>query len=86
MVATVRQTPDEIERELAADVWLSSGQIGTLLVLPRTTIWRRLQRGDIRSRPTPGGHSRWHPEDVRKLVDELRQVHGGESGGRRAAE
>jgi hypothetical protein len=77
MVTMVKQTPDEIEQLLAADAWLSSGQIGTLAGVPRTTIWRRLQRGDIRSKDTAGGHSRWHPEDVRKLVDELRQIHGG---------
>jgi IS30 family transposase len=73
----VQQTPDDIERELDAGAWLSSGQISTLLHRGRTTIWRRLQRGDIRSRQTPGGRSEWHPEDVRKLVDELRTIHGG---------
>jgi len=73
------ETPAQIEARLDAGEWLTSGQITTLLGRGRTTIWRRLQRGDIRSRQTPGGHSEWHPKDVRKLVDDLRHVHGGET-------
>jgi hypothetical protein len=72
--------PAEIERALAGGAWLTSGQICTLVGRPRTTMWRRLQQPDMHWRPTPGGRTReYQPEDVRKLVDELRQVHGGES-------
>lgn len=82
----VKQSPAEIESLLDGGAWLTSGQIATLVARGRTTIWARLQRGDLRSRNTPGGRSEWHPEDVRRLVDELRQVHGGAGGGRHAAE
>jgi len=72
----VKQTPDELEDMLADGAWLTSGQIATLLGRGRTTIWRRLQRDDMRSRKTPGGQSEWHPEDVRRIVAEARTVHG----------
>lgn len=74
--AMVKQTADELERMLGQDAWLSSGQIATLLGRGRTTIWRRLQADDMRSRKTPGGQSEWHPDDVRRLLAEARKVHG----------
>jgi hypothetical protein len=77
------QTPSEIEQLLDGGNWLTSGQIRILLspgggrLRGRTTVWRRLQKPDMRYRETPGGQREYHPEDVRRLLDESRQVRGG---------
>jgi IS30 family transposase len=76
----VNQTPEELQRLLDGGAWLTSGQIATLVGRGRSTIWRRLVRGDIRWQESPGGQKAYHPEDVRSLVAELRAVHGGTGG------
>ena len=83
------QTPEEIEQLLdggGETAWLTSGQIRVLLgrdgrLAGRTTVWRRLTRPDMRYRETLGGNREYHPEDVRRLLDESRRVHGGGEGG-----
>lgn len=77
----VSQTPDEIEAQLDAGTWLTSGQITTLLGRGRTTVWRWLndldEAGAMRYRETQGGVREYHPEDVRRMVDDARRVRGG---------
>lgn len=79
----VSQTREEIEQLLDAGTWLTSGQIRVLLAQPgrlagRTTVWRRLQRSDMRYRETLGGNKEYHPEDVGRLLNESRRVRGGQ--------
>jgi IS30 family transposase len=80
-VSMVNQTPEELQRLLDRGDWLTSGQIATLLGRGRTTMWRRLQRPDMRYQLSPGGQKAYHPEDVRRLVAEAREVRGGEPAG-----
>jgi hypothetical protein len=82
----VKESAEEVEQMLAAGTWLKSGRIAKLVGRDRTTIWARLKQDDMRFRLTPGGQKEFHPEDVRRLVDELREVHGGTAAGRHAAE
>ena len=75
----VSQTPSEIEQLLDGNAWLTSGQIAALLGRSRSTMWRRLRKPDVHWRATPGGVKEYDPEDVRRLLDESRRVHGGEA-------
>lgn len=70
---------DEIEQRLDAGEWLRPGEVATLLDVSRTTVHGLLKRGEIRYRATPGGQRRCNPEDVRRLLDAARRVHGGDA-------
>lgn len=69
----------DLERRLDAGEWLRPGQVATLLDISRGTVHNKLTSGEIRSRRKGGGIQRiCNPADVRRLLDESRQVHGGE--------
>jgi excisionase family DNA binding protein len=68
----------ELERRLNAGEELSPGEVAALLGVGRTTVHDMIRAGKIRYTKTPGGHRRCNPDDVRRLLDERRQVHGGE--------
>lgn len=74
------QDPTELERKLDAGEWLSPGQVAALLGVGRSTVTRRLNDGTLRYRRRGGGIQRvCDPADVRRLLDESRRVHGGDS-------
>lgn len=67
----------DIERRLDAGEGLLIGEAAALLHVGRSTIDRLIRRGTIRYqvRAGPGAYRECHPEDVRRLLDEYRQVH-----------
>ncbi len=70
-----------LERRLDAGEWLSPGEVAVLLGLGRTTVHGLLESGRIGFRLTTGGAKRQHrrcdPADVRRLLNERREVHRG---------
>ena len=79
-VTMASHTPSELERRLDAGEWLSGGQVATLLGVGRSTIQRRMADGTLKWRRRGGGIQRvCDPADVRRLLDESRRVHGGDS-------
>lgn len=72
---------DKIERQLNAGVWLSPGRVGVLFGRSRYAVDDWLNAGKIRYRRTPGGHRELNPDDVRQLLAEYRQEHGGADEG-----
>jgi len=67
----------DIERRLDAGEWLRPGDVGVLFGRTRYAVDDWMNAGKLRFRRSPGGHREAHPEDVRRLLDEQRQVHGG---------
>jgi excisionase family DNA binding protein len=69
----------DIERRLDAGEWLRPGEVAALLGIGRTTVHRMLGAGTIghRVRPGTGEQRECAPADVRRLLDERRQVHRG---------
>lgn len=67
----------DIEAQLNAGAWLSPGRVAVLFGRTRYAVDDWLNAGKLRYRRTPGGHRELNPEDVRRLLDEYRQEHGG---------
>lgn len=67
----------DLERRLAAGEWLPTGAVAVLLGQGRTTIHEWVEKDRIRYRRTLGGQRRCHPDDVRRLIAESQQIHGG---------
>lgn len=71
-------TPEEAK--LAAGGWLRIGEVIRLLGVSRTTVHRLLSSDPpaIRYRvaPGPGQYRECHPDDVRRLLEERRRIHG----------
>jgi len=74
---TVPHAREQATAALEAGAWLTLGQIAALIGYSRSTAWRRLRRGDLRYRTSPGGQRSYHPDDVRALVAETQRQHGG---------
>lgn len=78
-VTMVEQSPEELERMLDDGEWLKAGQVAALLGVDPATIHRRRAARKIRVRKQGGdGQYLFHPEDVRRLLDASREVHGGD--------
>lgn len=75
----------DLERRLDAGEWLRTGEVAALLGQGRTTVHRTLAGGDIRFRRTVGGQRHCNPEDVRRVLDRTREVHGDEPSEGQAA-
>lgn len=73
-------TPEEIERRLDAGEWLTIGDVSVLLKVDRSTAHRMLKTQPpmirYRFRAGPGRYRELHPEDVRRELDQRREVHG----------
>lgn len=68
----------DIERRLNADEWLRPGDVALLLGVARSTVHEYLKAGRIRYRRKGGGVQReCHPDDVRRLLAEAREVRRG---------
>lgn len=70
--------PATLERRLDAGDWLRTGEVAALLGISRGTVHNRVKAGEIRHKRKGGGIQRvCNPADVRRLLDESRQVRGG---------
>lgn len=79
--AKLRERRAAVERRLAANESLRLGEVATLAGRGRSTIQDWIQTGKWKPRHTRtlGGQRRFHPDDVRQLLAEVREVHGGEA-------
>lgn len=70
----------ELEKRLAANESLRLGEVATLAGRGRSTIQDWIATGKWRPRYTRtlGGQRKFNPDDVRKLLAEVREVHGGD--------
>lgn len=80
-IATMGDTPADLERRLSAGEWLLPGQVAKLLGVDRSTVVRMLAppespRIRYRERPGSGRYRECHPEDVRRELEARRRVHG----------
>lgn len=67
-----------LERRVRDGAWLKLGAVAKLLEVGRTTAHNMVNAGLIRYRWTPSRTQReCNPEDVVRLLDERRQMHGG---------
>lgn len=67
----------ELEKRVRAGEWLKTGAVATLLGIGRTKVHTLLGRGTIRYRVIPGGIQRvCNPEDVLRLLEDGRRMHG----------
>jgi hypothetical protein len=69
----VEQFPAEIEQMLDAGEWLKGGQIAILFGRDPATIYRWVSAGRFGYRQV-GGQREYDPADVRRELDEARQV------------
>lgn len=70
--------PATLERRLDAGDWLRTGEVAALLGVSRGTIHNWVKAGTIGHKRKGGGIQRvCNPEDVRRLLNQSRQVHGG---------
>lgn len=69
----------KLQERLDAGEWLRTGEVAALLGHGRTTFheWLKKNTG-VRYTRTLGGQRKYHPDDVRRLIAEVREVHGGE--------
>lgn len=72
----------ELERRVRAGEWLKTGAVAKLLGIGRTKAHALVTKGVIRHRVMAGGVQRLaNPEDVIRLLEESREVRGGDASG-----
>lgn len=72
----------DLERRLAANEWLRTGEVSALVRQSRTAFHEWLKKHpEVRFTRTLGGQRKYHPDDVRRLLAEVREVHGGDESG-----
>jgi len=73
----------KLERRLAAGEPLRKGEVAALARIGLSTLddWIRTGRWKPRYTLTLGRHRRFHPDDIRALLAQLREEHGGEEVG-----
>lgn len=62
--------------------WLKLGEVAALAGIPRTTLndWIKQGRVKVRYRKTlGGGQRRFNPEDVRRIIVEVKEEHSAEA-------
>lgn len=64
-----------------SEPWPRVGEVAVLVAHERKTVsrWVRSGKWKPRFRVSVGGHRRYHPDDVRALVAEVRRYHGGDN-------
>jgi excisionase family DNA binding protein len=74
----VAYDPASLRDQLDRGEWLRIGAVAALCGVGRSTLqdWIRAGRAQLRFTKTLGGQRKYHPDDVRALVEKARTVHG----------